>query len=343
MADERPTCPEGQAVDVTLLHFANLRLGTSFPTLGPRGRDQRAQLVATLESLADLAVAEHAHAVVISGDLFGCPVPAPSTLKSVRAFFARLRDSAIPAVIRAGSRDPQNLFGPTQQAESHEYLEGAILLDRLNPRAAIESLGLVFQWVSLSHPDRSTVTDPDRRHQPTVVGVACRDSAEAVDLAALADAFADTGITYLAVGGDLGFSVHQRNGLTVCSPGVPEPLEWGQEEGSVALVQISAGTVSVHRGRTGTRSLARRDLELTLSTAHDVVSLIADQGREDLGLEVILRGQCPGHVLIDPATIESELGARFFSLRVIDQTELVIDAGQQSDLPRGTVLGNFVR
>jgi hypothetical protein len=331
-------------VDVTLLHFANLRLGTSFPTLGPRGRDQRAQLVATLDSLADLVMAEHAQAVVISGDLFGCPVPAPGTLKSVRAFFTRLRDSAIPVVLLAGSRDPESLFGPHQQANAREYLEGAILLDQLNPRTTVEHLGLVFQWVSLSHPDRyPAMDDLDRRNRPTVVGVACRDRAETHDLAAIADAFADTGMDYLAVGGYLDFSVQRRTGLTVCSPGVPEPLEWGQEEGSVALVRISAGSTKVTRARTGTRSLARRNLVLTLATAHDVVLLIADQAREDLGLEVILRGECPGDVLIDPASIESELGARFFHLRVVDRTKLIIDAGEQSDLPRGTVLGNFAR
>jgi hypothetical protein len=330
-------------MDVTLLHFANLRLGTTFPTLGPRGRDQRAQLVATLDSLADLAMAEHAHAVVISGDLFGCPVPAPGTLKSVREFFARLRDSAIPVVLLAGSRDPQSVFGPHQQANAREDLEGAILLDRLNPRAAVEDLGLVFQWVSLSHPEPYTTGDPDRGSRPTVVGLACHDTSEALDLSAVADAFADTGITYLAVGGDPGFSVQQRSNLTVCSPGAPEPLEWGQEEGSVALVRIGTGPARVNRGRTGTRSLARRDLTLTLANAQDVVALIAAQAREDLGLEVILRGKCPGHVLIDPASIESELGARFFHLRVVDRTELVIDIGEQGDVPRGTVLGNYVR
>jgi len=330
-------------VDVTFLHFANLRLGAGFPTLGPRGRDQRARLVATLESLADLAVAEHAQAVVISGDLFGCPVPAPGTLKSARAFFARLRDAAIPVVLLAGSRDPQTLFGPQQQANARELLEGAYLLDQLNPQATVEHLGLVFQWVSLAHPEHYTAADLDRRNRLTVVGMACRDSTEAGNLAAIADAFADTGIDYLAVGGYLDFSVQQRNSLTVCSPGVPEPLEWGQEEGSIALTRIGAGTTEVTRARTGIRSLARRDLVLTLTTAHEVVSLIADQAHEDLGLEVILRGECPGHVLIDPASIESELGARFFHLRVVDRTKLIIDAGERSDLPRGTVLGNFAR
>ncbi len=331
-------------MDVTLLHFANLRLGTSFPTLGARGRDQRSQLVATLDSLADLAVAEQVHAVLISGDLFGCPVPAPNTLKSVQAFFTRLRDSAVPVILLPGSRDPRSLFDPHHQADSHDYLPSAIILDGLHPVAALDHLGLVFRHLSLRDPDQfATDEDAGLTDQALVVGVACHEGDQPLDLPALAAAYADTPIRYLAVGGALTFSVHQAGDLTACSPGVPEPLEWGQEEGSVALVRISDGTVRVDRGRTGTRSLARRDLELTLSTARDVVSLIAAQAHEDLGLEVILRGKCPGHVLIDPASIESELAARFFNLRVVDRTELVIDAGEPSSVPKGTVLGNFVR
>jgi hypothetical protein len=38
-----------------------------------------------------------------------------------------------------------------------------------------------------------------------------------------------------------------------------------------------------------------------------------------------------------------ELAQDFFSLRVVDHTELVIDTSDQGDLPKGTVLGNFVR
>jgi len=331
-------------VDVTLLHFANVRLGAGFPTLGARGRDQRAQLVATLDSLADLAMAENVNAVLISGDLFGCPVPAPNTLKSVQAFFTRLRDSAVPVILHPGSRDPRSLFDLHHQADSHDYLGGAIVLDSLHPVAALEGLELVFQQVNLSDPASFPVAkDTSPKHQSLVIGVACHDGDQSLDLSALADAFSGAAIRYLAVGGDLTFSVHAARDLTVCSPGVPEPLEWGQEEGSVALVRISNGKVRVDRGRTGTRSFARRDLELTLSTARDVISLIAAQAHEDLGLEVILRGKCPGYVLIDPASIESELAARFFNLRVVDRTELVIDAGEQSDLPKGTVLGNFVR
>ena len=141
----------------------------------------------------------------------------------------------------------------------------------------------------------------------------------------------------------MSFAIHREGALIACSPGIPEPLEWGQEEGSVALVRVHDGVVDVTRARTGARSLARRDLTLTLETARDVVSLVGAQAHDDLGLEVVLRGQCPGDVLIDPAVVEMELAEGFFNLRVVDRTELVIDAGDQGDLPKGTVLGNFVR
>lgn len=328
-------------MDVTLLHFANLRLGASFPTLALRGRDQRSQLLATLSSLADLAVAEHVHAVLISGDLFGCPVPAPSTCMSVQTFLTKLHDCGIPVVLSQGSRDPQDMFNAGQH---QEYLDHALILNEHRPAAVLEELGLRFQRVVLPAAGEAVVleTENDPGSLATI-GVACQTGDEPLDLPAVARAFAQTPFRYLGLGGDLRFATHVEGDLTVCSPGVPEPLVWGQEEGSIALVRIGKDTVRVDRGRTGTRALARRDLTLTLSTAREVVSLIAAQAHEDLGLEVLLRGQCPGDVLIDPAAIEAELAPHFFNLRVVDRTELVIDPDAKSDVPKGTVLGNFVR
>jgi hypothetical protein len=331
-------------MDVTVLHFANLRLGTAFPTLGLRGRDQRLQLMATLAALADLAIAEQVGAILISGDLFGCPVPAPATCKGVQAFIAKLRESSIPVILIQGSRDPRNLYDPYRQPVGQDYLHAATILSTDQPVVTLESLNLVVQLVDISGAKGEApflpVSVPAGRR---LIGMAYQDGEETGGIDSIATRFSSSPLCYLGVGGLLSFS-SQRNGtLTVCSPGVPEPLEWGQEEGNVALVRIHDDGVEVLRGRTGTTSLARRNLTLTLETAPDVVSLIGALAHDKLGLEVVLQGQCPGDVLIDPAIIEMDLAEDFFNLRVADHTELVIDTGDQGDRPKGTVLGNFVR
>jgi hypothetical protein len=331
-------------VDVTVLHFANLRLGAAFPSLGLRGRDHRAQLVTTLDGLADLAVAEQVNVVLVTGDLFGCPVPAPATGKSVQACIAKLRDSGIPVVLLQGSRDPRSLYDPRHQPPGQDFLGAAIILTADQPTVTLKELDLTFQRVTVQ------AAGDDHGFAPAasaaggrLIGAAYFAGPEALDLQAIAKRFVGSSMGYLGVGGSSEFAIHKEGSLIACSPGVPEPLEWGQEEGNVALVRIQDETVRVTRARTGTKSLAKRELPLTLDTARNVMALVAAQAHDDLGLEVVLTGQCPGDVLIDPAVVEMELGQDFFNLRVVDHTELVIDGSDQGDLPKGTVLGNFVR
>jgi len=331
-------------VDVTVLHFANLRLGASFPSLGLRGRDHRLQLVATLGGLADLAVAEQVNAVLITGDLFGCSVPAPATGKSAQAFIAKLRDSGIPVILLQGARDPRSLFDPRHQPPGQDFLGAATILNADQPIFTLKDVDLTFQRVTLPALGESHAFAPAAAATAgRLIGAAYFSGSGSLDLQAAAARFAGSPMSYLGIGGSITFELLEDQSPLACSPGVPEPLEWGQEEGNVALVRISDGAVRVTRAHTGTKSLAKRDLPLTIGTARDVLSLVASQAHEDLGLEVVLTGQCPGDVLIDPAVIEMELAQDFFNLRVVDHTELVIDTSDQGDLPKGTVLGNFVR
>ncbi len=331
-------------VDVTVLHFANLRLGASFPSLGLRGRDHRAQLVATLGGLADLAIAEQVNAVLITGDLFGCAVPAPTTGKSVQAFIAKLRDSGIPVILIQGSRDPRSLYDTRHQPPGQDFLAAAIILNSDQPSLTLKEVDLTFQKVTLPVPgDDHAFAPAVAASNGRLIGAAYFSGPEPLDLQAAAARFTGSPMSYLGIGGSIAFALDAGQAPAACSPGVPEPLEWGQEEGSVALVRIRDGMVQVTRAQTGTKSLAKRDLPLTLDTARKVTSLVAAQAHDDLGLEVVLSGQCPGDVLIDPALIEMELAQDFYNLRVVDHTELVIDTSDQGDLPKGTVLGNFVR
>ncbi|MGH2345373.1 MAG: hypothetical protein ACRDG4_09120, partial [Chloroflexota bacterium] len=276
-------------MDVTVLHFANLRLGAAFPTLGLRGRDQRSQLMTTLAGLADLACAEQAGAVLVSGDLFGCSVPAPATCKGVQSFIAKLRDSGIPVILIQGGRDPRSLYDPRQLPVGQDYLSEASILSADRPAISVANLNLVVQLVDISPAAMEVPFVPAPIPAGgRLIGLAYQSSGEPHHLDTLAAHFATSPLCYLGVGGSPTFSTHQEGTVIACSPGVPEPLEWGQEEGSVARVRIRDDRVEVTRGRTGTRSLARRDLTLTLETARDVVSLIGDQAHQDLGLEVVL-------------------------------------------------------
>lgn len=325
----------------TLMHFANVRLGATFATLGPHGREHRAQVLATLASLTDMACLERVGAVLVSGDLFDCAIPSLATLKTVRAAFARLKHAGIPAVILPGARDPEAIFESGWQQEGQEVCLGASILGPKQPAIRLDALNLVVRF--LAFPQQTAGTLPFADAETLSVGLAYRPGG-ASSLADLAPTFEASGVRYVGLGGDTTFAVATSGPVTVCSPGVPEPLEWGQEQGTVALVRIDDdGTVRVDRRRTGAHSFARRELAVTPDNARFVTDLIERQAHPDLALEVVLTGTCPFDVLIDPHAIESELAPSYFHLRVVDRTQLLFTGGTPGALPQGTVLGNFAR
>ena len=130
----------------------------------------------------------------------------------------------------------------------------------------------------------------------------------------------------------------------LCSPGVPEPLDWGHEQGSIALVQVeNDGSLKVDKRTTGSHTFARRELQVTSENARKISSLIARQAHPDLALEIVLTGECPFHVLIDPSGIEADLSSFFFHLRIIDRTKLVLKTEALNTMPQGSIVGNFAR
>lgn len=326
---------------LTLLHFANTRLGAAFTALGLHGREQRAQLLITLSSLADLAAVEQAQVIVVSGDIFDCAVPAPASLKVVQSFFARLQHLGILAVILPGARDPDGIFDPSCQPDNRDHSPGALVLGPRQPAVRIEEHRLVVRAVP--HPAQGEVAAVPRA-EPGYCTVGLMYLPDAADLGTIARTFASTGMRYLGIGGDTSFAVAGEADLTVCSPGVPEPQEWGQERGSVAVVHFADdGQVRVERRRTGSRSFARRELVVTTENSKLIRHLIGRLAHGDLALEVVLTGICPADVMIDPAAIEADLAPQFFHLRIVDRTQLAIPSQGAGAWPQGTVLGNFAR
>lgn len=331
----------------TILHFANMRLGTTCAALGTHGHEHRAQMLATLASITDLACAERVDAALISGDLFDCSVPAPKTLDTVRAFFASLQRAAIPVIVLPGARDPEGIFDPECQPHEYDLCPGALILGPAQPLVRLDALNLVIRAVTLPPPPPTEgVALLPRRlddDEAMVIGLAYRPGS-AHDLAGLGRGLADGDMRYLGVGGDTAFADHTEGNLTLCCPGVPEPLDWGQEHGSVALIRIDdRGKLLVDRRRTGTHSFVRRELEVTPENARTVTSLIEQMAHPTLAMEMVLTGQCPFDVLLNPMAIEAELSPAFFHLRLVDRTKLLLTDNALSSLPQGTIPGNFAR
>ena len=324
----------------TVLQMANLRLGTALPSLGYHGREHRAQMVATLGTLADLARMERADAVLISGDLFDCAIPSAQTLSAVRSFFSRLELGGIPCVVLPGERDPDGIFLQHPWAEAESACPGARVLGPSQEIIHLEEQGLAVRYAG---DDPWPLPLPGGRHNVIDLALGYRRDADAEALDAQARQFASTGVRYLGVGGSTYFATREHGGLIACAPGVPEPLDWDQE-GSVALLRIADdGSARVERRRTGSHAFARRELAVTSDNARRIPEIIERMARADLALEIVLVGSCPPGTMLEPAAIESDLGRHFFHLRVVDHTTLphTDTIGHLRDEPG--IAGNFAR
>jgi hypothetical protein len=250
-------------------------------------------------------------------------------------------------VLVAGTRDAEGIFDRGRQPDGAAVCPGAIILRPELPVARLESAPLDVHYVELPIGKTGTVEVKSpvlTRSGRIAIGLGYWRNAAEPDLVELGSVSMGFGLAYLGVGGSVLFSVSGSSRPTVCSPGVPEPLDWGQEHGTIAIVTINnTGKVAVARRETGTRAFARRELEVSSDSAGTVRDIIGRLANDDLGLEAVLTGTCPAEILIDPGMLEGELGDNFFNLRVVDRTGLVIDTSGVGSLPQGTVLGNFAR
>jgi hypothetical protein len=331
---------------LSVLHFANLRLGAAAPSLGLRGRDLRARLLRTLEGLGTLAAAEHVQAVLISGDLFGCGVPAPETLAAVRQFFEQLRQADIAAVVLPGKRDPAGIFDRLRQPDGAELLPDAYVLGPSLPIVRLSQTNLDICYFGLPADEAEDVIS----HAPIVrapdriaLALAYWSGRGAPPLARFAQAASVLGLRYLGIGGPPAFAMSTEDACTACTPGVPEPLDWGQGEGTAALLRVRSAGISVEKQQISKHRFVRRELELSPDNRGHLGTLVQQMADSDLGLELVLTGTCPAELLVDPQALERDCADGFFSLRVVDRTGLVIDTSGFGTLPQGTVLGNFAR
>jgi hypothetical protein len=334
-------------MSLRVLNFANLRLGSAFVPLGVRGRDMRAQLVATLAHVGDLAIKHQVDAVLISGDLFGCTAPAASTLKYVQSFFTGLQDAHIASVILPGERDPEGIYDSGFQPDSQNLFPGSYVLGPDMPFVRHPTADLDVYSVLLASGASSVVSSRAPIQASTsrvALGVGYWSGKAAPDLTAMAEAAATAGLRYVGVGGSPSFDSGTIHGSVACSPGVPEAMDWDHSAGTIALVQFDdLGNCQVEQLATGSLRFVRLEYSISSENARPVGRILSEMGDPRVSLEIVLTGICPAETLIDPSSLEEEFANRYFSLRIVDRTELQIDAGRAVSLPRGTVVGNFAR
>ncbi len=336
-----------------LLHTADVHLGAPYRILGPRGRDQRRQLIETFRRIAQLAIDEHVDALVVAGDLFDGPNPPDALVDEVVDQARRLAGSAIPMVILPGTHDHAADGSVFHRVDFAARAPGCVVLDATRasvPLANGEATlhGVVSATKSVAgNPLASLRLD----RAPIQVGVghgslAIPGVVEVDDVLFRPDDVARSGLRYLALGHWHSFATHRFGDTWACYAGAPEFVALDQPGfGSVALVTLDAnGGCQIERRPVGRRRYQRLTVPVDgLADAGAVRRTIEQHADPNLVLDLTLTGQCEAGLRVDPLALESDLGGQFFRLRVRDESRAALAGVDAIAFPETTVLGRFVR
>lgn len=92
-----------------LLHLADLHLGASCSAFGPLAARRREAIVSAFRRLPEIAIERRVDAVLVAGDLFDGPSPAPELLAAARETLRRFVDACIPVFLVPGNHDAVTL------------------------------------------------------------------------------------------------------------------------------------------------------------------------------------------------------------------------------------------
>jgi DNA repair exonuclease SbcCD nuclease subunit len=336
---------------IRLLHLADLHLGRPFQMLGEKGAAQRRALEAALIRAVDLAIAERVHLVLVAGDLFDSPKPAPALIELAAKELRRLDDARIRVAVVGGNHDA----GPDG------YVAGWEQLRRANPNAlffgpsvATHVLADLDLALTGRSPEPGTATSPlegwpQSRTTTFAVGLthgSCYRAGVVEGSSVMhPQEIRALGLDYLALG-------DWHSTLEVHGPphpawyaGSPELLAYDQEgAGHVLLVDLAApGQARVTPQRIGRRRYVRLDMDLATNDDTAVRKAIESHADPDTVCDAILSGLVPVSRIVTARALEEEFGGAFFRLRVTNRTHVWLDDAQLAEVPEDTVLGRFVR
>ncbi|MBI4128382.1 MAG: DNA repair exonuclease [Parcubacteria group bacterium] len=337
---------------VTFVHTSDIHLGKAFTQLGVKGAEQRAQLRATFEKVVDQTIEWHAAFLVIAGDLFDIPDPAPVEVATAKRAFARLNEVGCAVVLVPGTHDyfgqgtvytDRSLFGGNVYIFHEEtsfvfsdhditFYGKANTSERSNesPLAGLARKQGTRFHVALAHGSARDKDHGDRMSSSLYYPF---DTREIEKLA----------MDYVALG--------HWHGLMEITPtvwysGSPEPLTLTQtRSGYINKVLLEEGKPTVvHRERVGRRSFDRVTIDLTGVADVDFVRpRILEGASQDLIREVLVKGASKVGLSFDAEALEKELESSFFRLTIRDTSHFVADELTDAQYPEELAIGQFVK
>ena len=313
-----------------ILHTADIHLGAKFSGLGNKGARQREQLLATFKKAIATAINEKVDIVLIAGDLFDSNQQPQKNIDLVIEQFNLLGSNNIPVCLIPGTHDSLDSSSIYRKVDFEgKCPDLKIFTDENTCWKEYPSLDLtVYGKPNLSN--RSSVSPLKGLRRSTSsrfhIGMAHgslyipQKTAEDDHVFRLEEVKA-SGMDYLALG-----HWHRAYRCPVESPAwYPGPPEWipGQtEKGVVLVVSVSvAGEVEVEPKTLGLRDYS--EVEIDMNEIQDLPMLkskISQMAGQNLIGKVTLKGLRDVEFILNTEDLESELGDRFFHLRITDKS-----------------------
>ena len=272
------------------IHTADLQIGARFAQFGEKADILRAARLSTLKRMLEIAREKDVDAVLIAGDMFESNQMANALVNE--AFAALAACPEIPVVILPGNHDP--LDGPgciwmrKPFAAPPAHVTVCVSREPVPIADAIVLPVPITQKVSTKDPSLPLVEMAANAARDKIkIGMthgalAIEGKHQPSDQPIALDAATRAGLDYLAVGHWHKPQAYDDGRLAMS--GTPEPDDFGQESGSVSLVEISAP---------GRKPTITRIDSATLSWRSVTVDLLHRQPTPDVLTEAISGNDTP--------------------------------------------------
>lgn len=290
-----------------LLHTSGLSLGDAQEQFGAQAPVRQEDFFRTFERLLDLGRSEQVQLLLVTGDLFSGPRPAPETLERVRTGLAALEADGIQPVLLPGSGDDSLVADAV-------YRRGQLPGVVLNPRG-----------------DAVLLETAGHRVRLTAGGAWSEPSADALEIAlaavpvpGLAESFAGADRPgYLALGGAGEFQVLTAGERVFgCRPGAAEGRNFSETgPRQAALVTWEDSGLQIRGLPVQSRQLLERPITLTGNEDdRALASLIREAAAGDAAVRVVLEGAVEQP--LDVPALHAAAAGAFFFLELQDRTRL---------------------
>lgn len=339
-----------------IIHTSDAHLGAPLGWLGPRAAEQREELRRTMSKIVDLAIDQHADALVIAGDLFHSNNPSAATVRFVLREFSRLTtESKASVVLLPGSHDSLGIESVyTSYRSEFGKLERVFVLglDGVNS-VIVQHAGLAIHGDPLWNPridDNPVEILPDPKFAFNVAVVhGSSDNRNGEDGAPLSAEYLPKGNwSYFALGQRRAW--HEIEGASgpAVYPGSPELVAVeGGTKGHVARVELRASGAIVTKVRVGARSVIEARVELTnASDSFSISRRVRQQAPSNPNavLRLVLTGLTSAESGIDDEDLLEELsGDYFFVCPPVRDYRVKVSDQDLAQLPERLVVGRFAR